>query len=154
MNLYTVQFSLSDFSFIYNNGIVSDTTLIFDGNIFDSQTEKIGMISCITQVMPFKCSMEFLHNNSTIESIRYSDGGCFDTFGECKPGICSCSEDCTSFHWNSTNINKNDRYGCKMRIYNSTSDSFYIVYTFAVYNGTGTCNLLFTRTWVILRTGK
>lgn len=107
------------------------------------------MISCLTLVMTFECSLEFLHNNSTVESIRYSDGGCYDKSGKCKPGICSCSEDCTTFHWNFTSkaVQTNDSFGCQMRIYNSTFNSFYKVYTSAVYNGTGTFHLQLTGTF-------
>lgn len=109
-------------------------------------------MSCLTLVMPFECSMEFLHNNSTVESIRYSNGECFDKFGECKPEICVCSEDCAAFLWNltSTLVKTNDSFGCKMRIYNSTSDWFYKVYSSAVYNGTGTNYLQVTGTSFIL----
>lgn len=109
------------------------------------------MIYCRTEVIPFECSMEFLHNNSTVESIRYSDGGCYDKFGECELGICSCSEDCVSFHWNFTTtvVQTNDSFGCKMRIYNSTSNSFHKVYTLAVYNGTGTMFYKASGSWII-----
>lgn len=133
------------FFFIYNCGIIAATILIFDGDIVDSHTDKIVRISCLTLAMPFECSMEFLHNNSTVESIRYSDGGCYGKSGKCKPGICSCSEDCTSFHWNFTSkaVQTNDSFGCQMRIYNSTFNSFYKVYTLSVYNGTGTFYLEF-----------
>ncbi|XP_076106191.1 uncharacterized protein LOC143074823 [Mytilus galloprovincialis] len=118
---------------------IEDLKIIFDGDIVDSQKDKIVKIHCSTQIKPFECYMEFLRNNSTAESIRYSNGGCYDTFGKCKPGICSCSEDCTSFRWNFTTISvqTNDSFGCKMRIYNSTTNLFYKVYTIVVYNGTG-----------------
>lgn len=117
----------------------ADTYLTLNGTIVNSKFDKTVIIYCLTEAFPFECGMEFLHNNSTAESIRYSNGGCYDTFGKCKPGICSCSGDCKSFHWNftSTAIKINDSFGCKMRIYNSTSYSFYKVYTSAAYNETG-----------------
>lgn len=105
------------------------------------------MIYCKTQANPFACSMEFLHDNSTVESIRYSDGECFDKFGKCKPGICSCSEDCASFHWNltTTAVKTNDSFCCKMRIYNFITNTIVKVCALADYSGKGTVSLQLTR---------
>lgn len=117
---------------------LKEINLIFDGKIVDSQTHVTLSISCSTETMPFECNMEFLHNNSTVESIRYSDSGCFNQHGRCKTETCACFQDCTSFHWNFTtsSVQTNDSFGCKMRILNSNTNSFFKVYTLVVYNGT------------------
>ncbi|XP_052072679.1 uncharacterized protein LOC127710757 [Mytilus californianus] len=118
---------------------LKEINLMFDGQIVDSQTHVTLSISCSTQTLPFECSMEFLHNNATVEIIRYSDSGCFNQYGRCETETCACSEDCTSFHWNLTtaSVLTNDSFGCNMRIQNSNSNSFFKVYTLVVYNGTG-----------------
>ncbi|CAG2186911.1 CD339 [Mytilus edulis] len=125
---------------------LKEINLIFDGKIVDSQTHVTLSISCSTYTMPFECNMEFLHDNSTVESIRHSDSGCFNQHGKCKTETCACSEDCTSFHWNFTtsSVQTNDSFGCKMRILNPDTNSFFKVYSLVVlqWNSSGTIFLV------------
>lgn len=111
---------------------------MLDAAIVVSHTGSFVMIDCSTETMPFECIMEILRDNSTVQSMRFSNGRCFDKNG--KPGMCSCSEEFASFHWNITtsSVQINESFGCCMRIFNSMSNSYYKVYSSVIYNGTGT----------------
>ncbi|CAC5384444.1 unnamed protein product [Mytilus coruscus] len=51
------------------------------------------MLTCTSSRIPEECTMEFLHNNATIEILRYSKEGCYSTHSQCDLVACSCNED-------------------------------------------------------------
>jgi hypothetical protein len=69
--------------------------------------------------VPRGCSMEFLKNNKTMETLRQFNDSCYHkTADVCKGDECSCSSDCKNFtfKYNTTENRTGDIFSCQMKI--------------------------------------
>ena len=75
------------------------------------------LFMCISDGAPQGCSVEFLKNNRTIDTLRGSADKCYHMKKECMGDECSCSSDCMNFTLKYTTENRTgDIFSCKMRI--------------------------------------
>lgn len=121
---------------ILTNGVFATQDLVFNGEVTHSTTTSMFMISCASASLPVECTMEFFHNNATIEILRYSVDGCYSTHEKCSFDLCSCEEDCKSFYWNLTTsiVEIDDSFGCGIRVNDTNIISK--IYMTVKYNGT------------------
>ena len=96
---------------------------------------------CLCDAAPQGCSMQFLKNNKTMETLRQFNDSCYHQTGNvCKGDECSCSSDCMNFtfKYNTTENRTGDIFSCQMRIEEQEenwTDNY--VYDSAIFNGTG-----------------
>jgi len=104
------------------------------------------LFMCISDGVPQGCSVEFLKNNRTIDTLRFSDDHCYhNTKQVCKGDECSCSSDCMNFtlKYAKTEIRTGDIFSCKMRI-KEQEGIWTDIYDYAIFDGTGKITHLYS----------
>lgn len=88
------------------------------GRLLANNNSKIFQLVCSTNIAIQLCTVEFLIDKKTHESIRYYNKNCYHTTALCSPTVCTCSDDCKSFTLNVT-VTQNmmsHLYSCASRI--------------------------------------
>ena len=96
--------------------------------------DKYFFFICLSAGVPQGCSVEFLKNKKTIDTLRRSsDDHCYhNTKDNCMGDECSCSSDCMNFtlKYAETEIRTGDIFSCKMRIKDDGTGKIVHLYSF------------------------
>ena len=103
------------------------------------------LFECKTDGDPQGCSVEFLKNNRTIDTLRGSADKCYHMKKGCMGDECSCSSDCRNFTLkvDKTEFRTDDTLSCKMRM-EEQEGNWTDIHDYAVIDGTGKIILLYS----------
>lgn len=107
------------------------------GKLITNSDLKVLQLICSTNIAPQMCTVEYLVDKRTYDTIRYFNNNCYHTMWICSPTVCACSDDCMSFTLNVTVTNDmmNHSYSCASRI--ESEKVIYLANISVIHDGNG-----------------